>query len=81
MAENPMRALKRVSSIAVSVGLILAVTAFLWHINSTTARSHNLIYVYLFPVILIAALSNGPLAPLGTGIALICAAYFLQKTL
>ena len=81
MAGNPMRALKGMSSIAASVGLILAVTAVLWHINSTAAGSHKLVYVYLFPVALIAALYNGRLALLGAGSALICAAYFLQKPL
>jgi K+-sensing histidine kinase KdpD len=76
-----MRALKGVSPIAVSVGLVLAVTAVLWHINSTAAGSYHLAYIYLFPVALIAALYNGRLALLGTAIALICADYFLQKPL
>jgi K+-sensing histidine kinase KdpD len=79
---KPMRALNGgVSSIVVSVGLILAVTAILWQVNLTTGGSHNLVYVYLFPVTLIAALYNGRLALLGTGTALICAAYFLQEPL
>jgi K+-sensing histidine kinase KdpD len=76
-----MRALKGVSPIAVSVGSVLAVTAVLWHINSTAAGSYHLVYIYLFPVALIAALYNGRLALLGTAIALICADYFLQKPL
>ena len=76
-----MRALKGVLPIAVSVGLILAVTAVLWRISSTAAGSYNLVYIYLFPVALIAALYNGRLALLGTAIALICADYFLQKPL
>jgi hypothetical protein len=80
-AEEPMRALKGVLPIAVSVGLILAVTAVLWHVSSTAAGSYNLVYIYLFPVALIAALYNGRLALLGTVIALICADYFLQKPL
>jgi K+-sensing histidine kinase KdpD len=76
-----MRALKGVLPIAVSVGLVLAVTALLWRINSTAAGSYHLVYIYLFPVALIAALYNGRLALLGTAIALICADYFLQKPL
>ena len=76
-----MRALKGVLPIVVSVGLILAVTVILWRINSTAAGSHGFIYVYLFPVALIAALYNGRLALLGTAIALICAAYLLLKPL
>ena len=76
-----MRALRGVLPIAVSVGLVLATTAVLWRINSTAAGSYHLIYVYLVPVALIAALYNGRLAVLGTGIALICGDYFLQKPL
>jgi K+-sensing histidine kinase KdpD len=76
-----MRALKDALPIAVSVGLILAVTAMLWRLNSTAAGSYHLVYIYLFPVALIAALYNGRLALLCTAIALICADYFLQKPL
>ena len=76
-----MRALKGVFPIAMTVGLILAVTAILWRINSTAAGSYHLVYIYLFPVALIAAVYNGRLALLGTAIALICADYFLQKPL
>jgi K+-sensing histidine kinase KdpD len=76
-----MRALKGVLPIVVSVGLVLAATAVLWHINSTAAGSYHLVYIYLFPVALIAALYNGRLALLSAAIALICADYFLQKPL
>ena len=76
-----MRALKGVLPIAVSVGLILAVTVVLWRLSSTTAGSYNLVYIYLFPVALIAGLYNSRLALFGTAIALICADYFLQKPL
>jgi K+-sensing histidine kinase KdpD len=71
----------RALNIVVAVGLISAVTAILWRLNSTAAGSYHLIYVYLFPVALIAALYNGRLALLGTALALICADYFLQKPL
>jgi K+-sensing histidine kinase KdpD len=67
--------------IAMTVGLILTVTAILWRINSTVTGSYHLVYIYLFPVTLIAAVCNGRLALLGTAIALICADYFLQKPL
>jgi hypothetical protein len=66
-----MRALKGVLPIAVSVGLVLATTAVLWRINSTAAGSYHLVYLYLFPVALIATLYNGRLALLGTAVALI----------
>jgi len=76
-----MRSLNGVLPIVVSVGLISAVTAILWRLNSTAAGSYHLVYVYLFAVALIAALYNGRLALLGTALALICADYFLQKPL
>jgi K+-sensing histidine kinase KdpD len=76
-----MRALKGVLPIAVSVGLVLAVTAVLWRVNAIVAGSHHFVYLYLFPVALIAALYNGRLALLATAIALMCADYFLQKPL
>jgi K+-sensing histidine kinase KdpD len=76
-----MRALKVMFPVVVSVGLTLAVTAILWRLKSTTGSSHGLIYIYLFPVALIAALYNGRLAVLGTAIALFCADYFLQAPL
>ena len=76
-----MRALKGVPPLAVSVGLVLAVSAVLWHLNSIAADIHRLVYFYLFPVALIAALYNGRLALLGTALALICADYFLQEPL
>ena len=81
MLGKPMRALKGMFPIAVSVGLILAVTAILWQIKLTTGGSYGLVYIYLFPVILIAALYNGRLALLSTAIALVCADYFLQDPL
>jgi K+-sensing histidine kinase KdpD len=73
--------LKGVPSIVVSIGLILAVTALLWEIKSTTSGSYGLVYVYLFPVSLIAALYNGPLAVLSAAVALLCADFFLQPPL
>jgi K+-sensing histidine kinase KdpD len=73
-----MRALKGSVSIAVPIGLILAVTALLWEIKSTTGGSYGLVYIYLFPVTLIAALYNGPVAILSAAIALLCADFFLQ---
>jgi K+-sensing histidine kinase KdpD len=76
-----MRAVKGVLPVAVSTGLMLAVTAALWRVNAIVAGSHQLVYLYLFPVALIAALYNSRLALLATALALICADYFLQKPL
>jgi K+-sensing histidine kinase KdpD len=76
-----MRALKGLVRIAVSLGLILAVTAILWRLTLTTESLHALVYIYLFPVALIAALYNGRLALLSAALALVCADYFLQEPL
>jgi len=76
-----MRASKSMLRVAVSVGLVMVLTAILWRLNLTAADSYHLVYIYLFPVALIAALYNGGLALLSTAVALICADYFLQKPL
>ena len=76
-----MRVVKGMIPVAVSLGLVAAVTAILWHVNLTTGGSHHLVYIYLFPVALIAAFYNGRLAVLCTAVALVCADYFLQEPL
>jgi K+-sensing histidine kinase KdpD len=76
-----MRALKGVLPIAESVGLIIAATGILWLLKLSIGGHYRLVYIYLFPVTLIAALYNGRLAVLSTIIALICADYFLQDPL
>jgi len=76
-----MRALKGVLPIVVSVGVIMAVTALLWQLRLAANSSQHLIYIYLFPVTLIAALYNGRLAVLSTVIALLCADFFLEDRL
>jgi K+-sensing histidine kinase KdpD len=74
-----MRVVKGLTPIAASLGLILAVTALLWQINQTTDGLPALVYIYLFPVALIAAVYNGRTAVLATAMALVCADYFLQE--
>jgi len=64
--------------IAVSLSVILAVTAILWYIKLNTTGSHHLVYFYLLPIVLIAVLYNGRTAILCTAIALIGADYFLE---
>ena len=61
-----MRASKGVLPFVVSIGLILAVTAILWQLRLAAHSSLHLVYIYLFPVTLIAALYNGRLAVLST---------------
>ena len=76
-----MRASKGVLPIVVSIGLILAVTAILLQLRLAADSSPHLIYIYLFPVTLIAALYNGRLAVLSAVIALLCADFFLEDRL
>jgi K+-sensing histidine kinase KdpD len=76
-----MLVVKGIFPIGVSLALMAAVTAVLWHLQLTTGGSDKLVYIYLFPVALIAALYSGRLAVLCTAIALVCADYFLQEPL
>jgi K+-sensing histidine kinase KdpD len=76
-----MRVVKGVFPIAASLALIAAVTAVLWQVHLTTGGSNGLVYIYLFPVALIAALYNGRLAVFCTVMAMACADYFLQEPL
>ena len=76
-----MRAVKGMVPIVVSAGLILAVTAILWQLKLTAGSSSGLIYIYLFPVTLIATLYGGRLAVFCTAVALFCADHFLQAPL
>jgi K+-sensing histidine kinase KdpD len=78
-AEPKMRVLKDIVPIVVSLALMLAVTVILWHIHVTTGGSHHLVYVYLFPVALIAGLYNGRIALFWALLALPCADYFFQE--
>src|SRR5262249_60145777 len=73
-----MRVVKGLTPIAASLCLTLAVTGLLWQINQPTDGSRALIYIYLFPVALIAAAYNGRTAVLATAMALVCADYFFQ---
>ena len=59
----------------------MAVTAILWQLRLAANSSPHLIYIYLFPVTLIAALYNGRLAVLSAAIAILCADFFLQDPL
>ena len=81
MLGKPMRAAKGVLPAGEAIGLILVVTAVLWQLNLATGSSHHFIYIYLFPVALIAALYNGRLALFSAALALVCADYFLQAPL
>jgi hypothetical protein len=55
---NQVRVLKSVYPLAVSLGVMAALTAILWHINLTFGSSQSLVYLYLFPLVLIAVLER-----------------------
>src|SRR5262252_5198437 len=74
-----MRVVKGLTPIVASLALMAAVTVLLWQIHLSAGGSHALIYIYLFPVALIAALYNGRTAVLATAMALVCADYFFQE--
>jgi K+-sensing histidine kinase KdpD len=74
-----MRVLKGLTPIAASLGMMSAATALLWLVHLTSGGSPGLIYIYLFPIALIAALYNGRVAVLCIGVALVGADYFLQE--
>ena len=76
-----VRVLKGVYPFAVSLGVMAAVTAILWRVNLIIDGADRLVYLYLFPVGLIAALYNGRLAVLCAAVAIVCADLFLQKPL
>jgi K+-sensing histidine kinase KdpD len=76
-----MPVLKGTLPITVSLGLMCAATVILWHLYLMTGGAQGLVYIYMFPVALIAGLYNGRLALLSAAIALVCADYFLQEPL
>ena len=64
--------------LAVSLALVAAVTAVLWRVKVAFGGSHQFVYFYLFPVILIRILFSDALAALCAAIASLLANYFLQ---
>jgi len=76
-----MSPLKGVVPVATSLSIIAATTAVLWYAKTMTTGSHHLVFLYLFPLALIAVLYTGRLALLCTAVAMLCADYFLQDPL
>ena len=68
----------KVFPVVVSLAIVAAVTAVLWRIKVTVGGSHQFVYFYLFPVILIRVLFSDALAALCAVIASLLANYFLQ---
>ena len=71
----------RALPLAASLAIVAAVTAVLWRIRVNFGGSHQFVYFYLFPVILIRILFSDALAALCAAIASLLANYFLQDPL
>ena len=71
-----MRLLKRTAPIAVSLAIILVVTAFLFYFKDVQ-RHHHLVFFYLFPTALVAILYRSVVAMFCAVIATLIAAFFL----
>jgi K+-sensing histidine kinase KdpD len=71
--------LKQTAPIAVSLLIILVVTAILFYVKNTQhiARHHHLVFYYLFPTALVAMLYGSVLSMFCAIIATLIAAFFL----
>ena len=76
-----MRIFKGSIPIGMSLGVMAAVTALLWHLKVTTTGSDHLVFLYLMPVVLIAVFYTGRLAILCAALAVILGDYYLQDPL
>ncbi len=81
LEERHMWFANRALPVAVSLALVAAVTVILWYIELIAVGSNQLVYFYLFPVVLVRILYSSGLATLCTAVALFCADYFLQEPL
>lgn len=72
-----MPILRGAISLAVTAALILAVTALLWYSKVLGFGPHHPVFVYLLPIVLVAAVFGSPQAIVCAAIAIGCAAYFL----
>ena len=70
---------KRTAPIAVSLLIILVVTAILFYVKNTQhiAKHHHLVFYYLFPTALVAMLYGSVLSMFCAVIATLIAAFFL----
>ena len=76
-----MQLLKRTAPIAVSLAIILAVTAVLFYVKSIHHLAHHahhhIVFYYLFPTALVAILYRSVVAMFCAVIATLIAAFFL----
>ena len=71
-----MRLLKRTAPIAVSVTIILTITAVLFYFKEAQ-HHHHLVFLYLFPTALVAMIYGSVLSMLSAIFATLLAAFFL----
>ena len=71
-----MRLLKRTAPIAVSLAIILVITAVLFYFKDGQ-RHHHLVFYYLFPTALVSMLYGSVLSMLCAVLATLIAAFFL----
>ena len=71
-----MQLLKRTAPIAVSLAIILVVTAFLFYFKDVQ-HHHHLVFFYLFPAALVAMLYGSVLSMFCAVVATLIAAFFL----
>jgi|SRR6516162_4934777 len=71
-----MRLLKRTAPIAVSVMIILTITAVLFYFKEAQ-HHHHLVFLYLFPTALVAMIYGSVLSMLSAIFATLLAAFFL----
>ena len=74
-----MRLLKRAAPIAVSLAIIVVVTAVLFYFKNAqhVAAQHHLVFYYLFPTAIVAMLYGSVLSMFCAIIATLIAAFFL----
>jgi len=71
-----MRLLKEATPLAVSLAIILAVTAVLFYFKSAQ-HQHHLVFFYLFPTALVAMICGSVLSMVCATFATLVAAFFL----
>jgi K+-sensing histidine kinase KdpD len=76
-----MRMVRRAIPIAISLVVVLLVTAILWYLKLAGFGLHHPVFFYLLPVALLAMFYGGGPALLCALAATTCAAYFLYDPL
>jgi hypothetical protein len=78
IGDPQLTIMRRATPVAVSLALMAATTAILFHLQGGQPGSHRLVYFYLLPLVLIAVLYTHRIAVMCAGLALLCADYFLE---